>query len=118
MAHPSDALGKNIHVITTSATGQVGPRVGDHFFAITCTVAGTCTVEGGAYAYIASGASGSGYIDPETGEEFGGNTDAAGYYEPVSTTDVDLVMIAGQTVYGRFNTLKSDGTFTGFAYSV
>lgn len=120
MAHPSDALGKNIHVITTSATAQVGPTVGDHFYAINCTAPGTCTVEGGPYVYFASGATpGVGYIDPDTGEAFGASdtTSAAGFFAPVSTTDVALVMIAGQTVYGRFNTLKSDGTFTGFAYS-
>jgi len=120
MAHPSDSFGKNLHIITTSSTVLSAPRVGDHFFAINCTVAGTATVEGGAYVYFASGATpGVGYIDPRTGEPFGAatTTGEAGYYETIGTTDVAIPMIAGQTVYGKFDTVKSDGTFTGFAYS-
>ena len=39
------------------------------------------------------------------------------FYESISSQDTDLTMIAGQTIYGRFDSLKSDGTFTGFAYA-
>ena len=45
------------------------------------------------------------------------NSDGDGFFQTVSDTEVDLPMIAGQTIYGRFDSLKSDGTFTGFAYA-
>ena len=52
------------------------------------TIVGTVTMDPeirvtgtGIVAYIASGSSGSGYIDPATGVEFTGNSGANGYYE-------------------------------------
>ena len=45
------------------------------------------------------------------------NSAGDGFFETLSTSEVDLVMIAGQTIYGRFDSVKSDGTFTGFAYA-
>ena len=110
-------LPANIYVITTGTTTHSAP-VNGKFFSVTCTAAGTLKVKGGGeYAFIDASASGSGHIDPTTGLEFTGNTSSDGFYEKLSTSETDIPMIAGQTIYGRFDTLKSDGTFTGFAYA-
>ncbi len=126
MAHPSSALPTNTYLISTSATTNVGPKNADHFFAITCTVAGTVKVKGGGlYEYInidnASGSDVIKYIDPSTGAAYADQAaatgDTTGFYQKINSEEVDVVMIAGQTIYGRFDSVKSDGTFTGFAYA-
>lgn len=125
MAHPSNALPSSTYVIDDAATDlQATPKSGK-FHSIACSVGGTVTVTGGGvYIYVdvtvASNVH-TGFIDPATGVAFA--TDAAmntagdGFYESVSTTTRDIVMIAGQSIYGKFDSVKSDGTFTGFAYT-
>lgn len=132
MAHPSEQMPKNTYLISASATTNVGPKNADHFFAVTCTVAGTVKVKGGGvYEYVnidgASAADVVKYINPDTGVAFpnvvdGSDDDLAngkttGFYQRVDSVETDIAMIAGQTVYGRFASVKSDGTFTGFAYA-
>jgi len=118
-------LPSNIYVISASATTASSP-VNGKFFSITCSVAGDITVKGGAcFEYInidaASAADVVKYIDPSTGDayvdEAAANGDATGFYQKVSSQDVRITMVAGQTIYGRFDSVKSDGTFTGFAYA-
>ena len=59
------------------------------------------------------------YIDPNTGAPFAtnGKMTPDGFYQKIDSLDTDIAMIARQTVYGRFASVKSDGTFTGFAYA-
>jgi hypothetical protein len=40
-----------------------------------------------------------------------------GFYESIPAEARAIPMIAGQTIYGRFDSIMSDGTFTGFAYA-
>ena len=95
------------------------------FFAITCSVAGTVKVKGAdIFQYVdVTDATDvhTNFIDQSDGEVFGSDSDmnsaGDGFFETLSTVEVDLVMIAGQTIYGRFDSVKSDGTFTGFAYA-
>ena len=118
-------LPSNIYVITAVTTDVSATPVRGKFFAITCTVAGTVKVKGsGVFQYVdISDASDvhTGFIDQSDGEVFGSDSDmnsaGDGFFETLSTVEVDLVMIAGQTIYGRFDSVKSDGTFTGFAYA-
>ena len=126
MAHPSEQLPKNTYLISATTTDvNAGPKNADHFFAITCSVAGTVKVRGGGvYEYVdISDATDTfqNYIDPDTGIAFANdaamNTAGDGFYQRIDTIDTDIAMIAGQTVYGRFASVKSDGTFTGFAYA-
>jgi len=126
MAHPSEQLPKNTYLISATTTDvNAGPKNADHFFAITCSVAGTVKVRGGGvYEYVdISDATDTfqNYIDPDTGSAFADdatmNTAGDGFYQRIDTIDTDIAMIAGQTVYGRFASVKSDGTFTGFAYA-
>lgn len=126
MAHPSEQMPKNTYLISASATTNVGPKNADHFFAVTCTVAGTLKVKGaGVYEYVniddANSTEVVKYIDPSTGAAYTGTAaatgDTTGFYQRVDSVETDIAMIAGQTVYGRFASVKSDGTFTGFAYA-
>ena len=126
MAHPSSALPTNTYLISATTTDvSAGPKNADHFFAITCTVAGTVKVKGGGvYEYVdVTDATDTfqNYIDPNTGVAFANdaamNTRDDGFYQRIDSVETDIAMIAGQTVYGRFAAVKSDGTFTGFAYA-
>jgi hypothetical protein len=88
-------------------------------------VAGTVKVKGGGvYEYVdVTDATDTfqNYIDPNTGVAFANdaamNTRDDGFYQRIDSVETDIAMIAGQTVYGRFASVKSDGTFTGFAYA-
>lgn len=126
MAHPSETLPKNTYLISATTTDvSAGPKNADHFFAVTCTVAGTVKVKGGGvYEYVdVTDATDTfqNYIDPDTGAAFADdatmNTAGDGFYQRIGSVETDIAMIAGQTVYGRFASVKSDGTFTGFAYA-
>lgn len=123
--NPHNQLPSNIYVISTSATGDETPLRGN-FFAITCTIAGNVTVTGGGiHEYVdidsATGGEVVKYIDPNTGVAYvdtdGADGDSPGFYEKVGSETSVLSMIAGQTIYGRFDSVKTDGTFTGFAYA-
>ena len=72
---------------------------------------------GGGFERLASGVDGAEHIDPVTGVAHTGNTSAEGFFEKLSSVELDIPMIVGQTIYGRFDSLKTDGTFTGFAYA-
>jgi hypothetical protein len=129
MAHPSGNLAKNIYVINSDDAGLASPRSGK-FTSITCTTVGTGVqvTGGGIFVNIDVSAASNvfqKFIDPLTGVAF--VSDAAmtatgdGYYEFVSSEATTLTMIAGQTIYGRFNSVRGlggqNGTFTGFAYA-
>jgi hypothetical protein len=138
MAHPSAALPKALYIIDAAATdvyatptvqlpdGETSGRkeVKTKFIAVTCTVAGTLKVKGGSifkYVDVSDSTSDfSSYRDGATGAAYASNAamDALGdgFFQALETVEIDLPMIAGQTVYGNFDSLKSDGTFTGFAY--
>lgn len=124
MAHPSNLLPTSTYIITASATGaDVTPASGTVFHSVTCSIGGSITVNAGSVYEFVDGATASetgatGYINPNTGEAFsvtGHGGYSTGFYQPVGTTTI--TMIAGQTIYGRFTTVQSDGTFTGFAYA-
>lgn len=125
MAHPSLEFPKNIYIIDANTVDVSADPDQGVFVAINCTVAGTVKVKGGGiYQYkdvSTSTTDYTNYIDPSTGAAFVDdatmNTANDGFYEVVDSVEVDIPMIAGQTVYGRFNTVKSDGVFTGFAYA-
>lgn len=115
----------NVYSILATTTDVFATPVRGKFFAITCSVAGTVKVKGGGvFEYVdVSEATDvhTTFIDPATGIAFASdaamNTSDDGFYESIATQDRDLILIAGQTVYGRFDSLKSGGTFTGFAYA-
>ena len=125
MAHIEASLPKNTYVISTITDRRNGIGVRGSFFAITCSIAGTVNIKGaGIYEYVDVSASTTdyqSYIDPSTGETFVDNAtiDAAGdgFYERIPTSETSVDMIAGQTIYGKFTEVGSDGTFTGFAYA-
>jgi len=118
-------LPTNIYAISATTTDVSATPVRGKFFAITCSVAGTVKVKGAdIFQYVdVTDSSGvhTGFIDQGTGAAFADdatmNSAGDGFFETLSTSEVDLVMIAGQTIYGRFDSVKSDGTFTGFAYA-
>ena len=124
-------LPSNIYVIDAAVTdtdadsNPVAHPIQGKFFAINCTIAGTVKVTGGSiFQYVDIDDSSSvhqNFIDADTGEAYSAdsamNTDGDGFFETISTGEVNIPMIAGQTIYGRFDSLKSDGTFTGFAYA-
>ena len=118
-------LPSNIYLVSTTTTDVSAAPKNGKFFSITCTAAGTVKVKGGAiFQYVDVSDSTSvhtGFIDADTGQAYTSdsdmNSDGDGFFQTVSTSEVDIPMIAGQTIYGRFDSLKSDGTFTGFAYA-
>lgn len=127
MAHPSETLPKSIYVIDATATDlQATPKSGK-FFSITCSVAGSVSVTGGGvFIYVdantlANDAAAQKFIDPSDGVAFSTKAEVVaaddGFYESIPTEARAIPMIAGQTIYGRFDSLMSDGTFTGFAYA-
>lgn len=124
MGHISNTLPNNTYLISADVDIKAPPRQGK-FNAVTCTVAGTLKVTGGGvYEYVdVSDATDTfqNYIDPDTGAPFVDdatmNTAGDGFYERKAGVSTDVVMIAGQTIYGRFDNVTSDGTFTGFAYT-
>ena len=124
MAHPSNQFPKSIYIIDATTDVNAAPENGV-FVTISCSVAGTVKVKGGGiYEYKDVSTSTTDYvdyIDPSTGAAFVDdatmNTAGDGFYEALDSVEVDVPMIAGQTIYGRFNSVKSDGTFTGFAYA-
>lgn len=77
----------------------------------------TLTVKGyGLYNFISSGASGSGYIDPATGEEFAGNVPADGYYEALPTTGVTFSVPIATVIEGKFLSVSSSSASTAILY--
>ena len=124
--HPHNQLPSNIYVIDAAATDvQATPRSGK-FFAISCTIAGSVLVTGGGifiYADVSdlSDADAQKLIDPQDGQAFASDEEAEtrgdGFYESIATEARTIPMIAGQTIYGLFDSVKSDATFTGFAYA-
>ena len=133
MAHPSNAFSTNTYLIAadviadgeTVAQTTYGASNGGAFHAITCTVAGTVKVRGGGlYKFVdVSDATDvhQNFINPATGAPFISdavmNAALDGFYESIDSIDVSVVMIAGQSIYGKFASVLSDGTFTGFAYN-
>lgn len=102
MAHPSNIIGKNPHYLTGNVTATLS---GDDYFHTILSVvrAADISVKGaGIFVYLGSGVSGTGYIDPSTGQEFSGNTSAAGFYEALSTTAISITLPAGLQIHGRF----------------
>ena len=125
MAHPSLEFPKNIYIISADAVdGPASPDQGV-FVAINCSVAGSVIVKGGGiyeYKDVTDSIIDYGdYINPSTGDAFVDdatmNDAGDGFYEALDSVEVTIPMIPGQTIYGRFNTVESDGTFTGFAYA-
>jgi|TARA_R100001509_G_scaffold90490_1_gene51999 uncharacterized protein (UPF0264 family) len=124
MPHPTNSSPTTTYLISATTTDVSAAPKNGYFSSIVCSVAGTVKVKGGGvYEYVdISDATDTfqNYIDPDTGVAFANdaamNSAGDGFYQRISTVETDIVMIAGQTVYGRFDSLKSDGTFTGFAY--
>lgn len=118
-------LPDNVYIISATTTDVSAAPIRGKFFAITCSVAGTVKVKGaGVFQYVdVSDATDvhTKFIDADTGEVYSAdsdmNSDGDGFFQKVAANETDIVMIAGQTIYGRFDSLKSDGTFTGFAYA-
>lgn len=107
MAHPSKNLPKNLYYLN-DANELVAPE-GRHFFSVTSLDGGTVSLKGGGiFKYLGASSTSpaaTGFIDPSTGEAFRANDNAAGHYEALPSTSVDIVLAAGQTVYGRFTSV-------------
>ena len=119
-------LPSNIYLVSTTTTDVSAAPKNGKFFSITCTAAGTVKVRGGAireYVDIDNASSSDvvKYIDPNTGAAYvnqaAATGDPVGFYQRVATEESHFPMIAGQTIYGKFDSVKSDGAFTGFAYA-
>jgi hypothetical protein len=112
MAHPSKNLPKNLYYV--NSTNELVAPEGRHFFSVTSLDGGTVTLKGGGIfvhkAAVADGTdnTNTGFINPETGVAFvaGDNPFAAGQYEALPSTSVDIVLAAGQTVFGRFTSVS------------
>tara|TARA_Y100001937_G_scaffold94152_1_gene127633 strand:- start:1962 stop:2333 length:372 start_codon:yes stop_codon:yes gene_type:complete len=111
MAHPSKNLPKNLYYVST-ADELVAPE-GRHFFSVTSLDGGTVTLKGGGI-FVQKDAVGdgddnpnTGFINPTTGEAFvaADNPFAAGHYEALPATSVEVNLAAGQTVFGRFTSV-------------
>lgn len=104
MAHPSKNTPKNLYYVDT--TTQLDAPSGRHFFSITSVDGGTATVTGGGiFEYLAANG-GNGTHLAADGTTLGATHDA-GYYEALPTTDVDISLGAGQTVFGRFTSVTA-----------
>lgn len=107
MAHPSKNLPKNLYYVST-ADELVAPE-GRHFFSVTSLDGGTVALKGGGmFQYLGASSSSpaaTGFIDPSTGKAFLSNNNAAGHYEALPATSVQVVLAAGQTVFGRFSSV-------------
>ena len=127
MAHPSNAFPKEFVLIDEAQTAT-----GD-FFAIHVLAAADAnlTVKGsGIRVYVdidaASAAEVVKYINPDTGEAFPAVVDgsagdladgkAAGFYERVSTEDTVIPCVAGNTIYGNFNSITGTASDQIIAY--
>lgn len=114
MAHPSKNIPKNTYYI--DSTNELAAPENRHFFSIVAVVGGTVTVNGGGvYEYLASGAGDGTHIDTD-GTTLGSGH-AAGYYEALPTTDVDISLAAGQTIFGRFTSITAGASVKVIAYS-
>ena len=111
MAHPSKNLPKNLYYVSTNDE-LVAPE-GRHFFSVTSLDGGAVTLKGGGIfvqkAAVADGDNNpnTGFINPTTGKAFvaADNPFAAGHYEALPTTSVQVDLAAGQTVFGRFSSV-------------
>jgi len=101
MAHPSSAFPKEFVLINGAET------VTGEFFAIHVLVAADASMTvkaSGIHEQLAEDASnGSTHIDTD-GSTLGGTHDA-GRYERLSTVDTVLPCVAGNTIYGNFNSV-------------
>ena len=110
---------KNITIFLLTPTEEATAPAGKVFRALkTDTFSGsTLTVKGyGLYDFISSGSSGSGYIDPATGEEFAGNVPADGYYEALPTTAVTFAVPVATVIEGKFLSVTSSTASTAILY--
>lgn len=109
MAHPSKNLPKNLYYI--NSTDELTAPEGRHFFSVTSLDGGTVTLKGGGiFKYLGASSTSpaaTGFIDPSTGKAFAANNNAAGHYEALPATSVQIVLAAGQTVFGRFTSVTS-----------
>jgi|5_EtaG_2_1085323.scaffolds.fasta_scaffold48194_2 hypothetical protein len=127
MAHPSEDLETKFYYVPGARKLTIHPNMPEtHFRRAVCSVAGTITVFGGARVIVLSVADDAAaqlVINPATGKPFVDKAtfDAQGlvnqYYEKVDTTGVDIEMVAGDVIEGKFLELQGDGTIHFFAYS-
>jgi hypothetical protein len=119
-------LPSNIYVIDANATDVQAPPRSGKFFAISCSVAGDIIVTGGGIFIYAdttelSDTAAAKLIDPQTSQPFVSDEIAEargdGYYESIPTEARTIPMIVGQTIYGRFDSVKASNSFVGFAYA-
>ena len=131
--HPSELPPKHVYVLDgTDTAGNRAPRISapdeQVFHSIHSTLSASISVTGyGIFEYVASvadNAAAAKYIDPLTGEPFvskaifDDSDHGAGFYEKIDTEAMTVPMIAGQTMYGKFKTIDTNGTtFKGFAYA-
>ena len=131
--HPSELPPKHVYVLDgTDTAGNRAPRISaldeQVFHRIDCTAAASIIVTGfGIFEYVGSvadDATAAKYIDPLTGapftdkDIFDDSSHGAGFYEKIDTEAMTVPMIAGQTMFGKFKTIDTNGTtFKGFAYA-
>jgi len=100
MAHPSNQFPKNFVLVNEAQT------VTGDFYAIQVLVAADAnmTVKGsGILEYLAANGGDGTHLD-SSGNVLGSTHDA-GFYEALSTQAVTLPCIAGNTIYGKFNSV-------------
>lgn len=87
MAHPSASFPKGFHKIGTANTSAVTPSSGSFFTSVLCVTAGDVTLNGG------------------------------GMYDGASAdSSLTITMSAGMIIYGKFDSVASDGTGEFIAY--
>ena len=119
MAHPSSLRPKNAYFVDGDVTATPGSDY-RYFHSLVCLVnadASAVTLKGsGMYRYFAASDDASGYINPATGKDWGGVPTAAGWYEALAATGVDVVIPVGTTIHGRFTSVDSDANDLYIAY--
>tara|TARA_Y100000114_G_scaffold154772_1_gene177470 strand:- start:1748 stop:2131 length:384 start_codon:yes stop_codon:yes gene_type:complete len=126
MAHPSENLENRLYLISGTNAFLPTPATGaTHFRKVVCTVAGTLRVFGGVAEFVdvsglADDAAAQVYTNPETGVAFTDKAEAValgdGCYEK-HTLFINVVMVAGDVIEGKFYKIQGDSSISCFAYA-
>ena len=126
MAHPSEDLENRLYYSTSNDVLLPTPATGaTHFRKVVCEVAGNLRVFGGVAEFVdvsglADDAAAQVYTNPVTGVAFTDKAEAValgdGCYE-AHTKFINVAMVAGDVIEGKFYKLQGDTSIHYFAYA-
>ena len=127
MAHPSENLENRLYLVSSNDALVPTPATGaTHFRKVVCSVAGTLRVFGGVAEFVdvsglADDAAAQVYINPETGVAFTDKAEAValgdGCYEKIDSLFINVAMVAGDVIEGKFSKIQGGGSMICFAYA-